>query len=118
MKATVLKIWRTESRGHREQWALKLDGGGIEYGKEFHWETKEYGPEPVGKTQYLLASAVRDGHGLYETYLFPLDENLKVLSLQELPGSRKNTVDILAVLTEAGYEVDLASIETAEIEEE
>lgn len=117
MKATVVKIWKTDKRGQREQWSLKLDEP-IKYGWRYNSETEE--EEAEGQTHYLVASAVYDTFYafclLYETYLFPANEAFDIIDWDELYGSQKDTTDILQVLTEAGYDVDLESLEAAPVD--
>lgn len=54
---------------------------------------------------YILASAINNMLA-HETYLFSADRHGKIMDYQELPGSQKNTTDILTVMEEAGYRVE------------
>ncbi len=54
---------------------------------------------------YIIASAINN-RLVYETYLFKANKKGEVMDYLELPGSQKNTTDILTVMEEAGYRVE------------
>lgn len=53
---------------------------------------------------HLLVSALHVG-GRPETYIFSADPDGAALTLSELPGSQKDTLDHEAALRRAGYEI-------------
>ena len=58
-------------------------------GYDWDWEKKEW----EGKTEYVVASATTVFYSGPETYLFPADENGKVLAWGELAGSFQGSLD-------------------------
>lgn len=61
--------------------------------------------------EYVISSAVVVAYGP-ETYLFPADEEGRVVSWVELPGSQKGTLDNDAPLIELGYEIHAGELPT------
>ncbi len=55
---------------------------------------------------YIVASAVKTGDYIFETYLFDADENGKIIDFTELEGSQRGTNDIYQVLRDAGYTIE------------
>lgn len=53
----------------------------------------------------VVSACIVDYINRPETYLFAADKDGEILSWEDLPGSQNGTIDIDAVLTEAGYEV-------------
>lgn len=64
------------------------------------FKCKEGGSLP----EYVVVSAV-DSPYVYETYIFPSDENGTITDWMELDGSYKGGTDIDLALENAGYEV-------------
>jgi hypothetical protein len=73
----------------------------VQYG--YDYETKQ----PKGSTSFVAVSAacVWFEGGRPETYIFPSDENGKVLDWGELPGSYKGGLDHEKALDNAGFSI-------------
>lgn len=70
--------------------------------------------------RYVIASAAYQEHPapfaelskdplVHEVYLFPSDSEGEITSWMELPGSKQGTLDHIATLNGAGYEVEWTS---------
>lgn len=70
----------------------------IEYGRRF-------GPDAEAHTTDYIVVSAREGRGSSETYIFPADNNGKVVDWTGLNGSFKGAVDHERALTYAGYEI-------------
>jgi hypothetical protein len=53
----------------------------------------------------VVVSAVTNHVGTKQAFIFPSDKDGNVISMMELPGSQKGTLDHEAALEAAGYEV-------------
>ena len=102
MKADILK---KSNNGVAEQWLVK---------PESPYEGHEYfivsAAILTNNQNYrfinLLDHMMGSGSSDRETYLFAADADGTVISWSELEGSQKGTVDIVQVLTDAGFEVN------------
>lgn len=102
MKADILK---KSNNGAAEQWLIK---------PESPYEGHEYfiasATILTNSRDYsfinLVDRMMRRGSSDRETYLFGADADGTIVSWSELEGSQKGTIDIVKVLTDAGFEVN------------
>lgn len=70
-------------------------------GYDLDWETEEY----AAQTNHVIVSAVIALYSGPETYIFPANEEGKVLDWGELDGSFRGSLDHEQALRDAGYEI-------------
>ena len=63
----------------------------------------DYEGDPQGETSFIAVSAANAMFSGPETYIFPCDENGKVIDWGELDGSYKGGLSHETALTNAGY---------------
>lgn len=80
-------------------WLFKLSEP-VDY--DYNYNTKQY----EKSTNYVVVSAVDVMFSGPETYIFPANEDGKVINWSELEGSFKGGLDHLKALGNAGYEVN------------
>tara|TARA_R110002012_G_C11604390_1_gene607600 strand:+ start:153 stop:380 length:228 start_codon:yes stop_codon:yes gene_type:complete len=71
--------------------------------------------EPLGGYEYVVVSAAKDGKNIYnkkvgETFIFGSDEDGKIKSFLELPGSYQGGLDHQKALNNAGYDINFNEV--------